>query len=515
MHKNKTKASEKNVLKHTTINSDVISVQDKEAGRERISKFAVIGIVGVIMMYVGVAGIVSVTSPWWLGKGDAPRHIDYAWRVYNKQLPKFEDGLQQKNLQELRKNLYRNQPAASNPPLFYTLHAPFIGSYLKIGQWQKAIAVGRALNVFIGVLCVLALAWAGWLYGSAGRKNMFVVAVPAIGVMMHHFTTLNLNYAVDVLLVLIGTLSLVAIHKIINKGVKTKYIFWITLLSIAGMATKITYVTFLFVALMAYMITPVLHNTWKNRKKLFRNMSKSILACVFLLTAVALTIGWFYYSHNYKVTGSFITAIPPTIQNTRPNRSTYDVLTSTNLWALLYNGYTAINTLSVALIGFASAGIIMIFNRLKFRAQIKNKKHMALIFLLWATFTGMFSIQVIFAAGSGNYFFRYLIPALLPIALFITYGLLEPKWTKGQVVVFFSFMMGISTIYKSSRFDLPEYLLPSWTEIYESFNTLPKMVSANGISTGVYIGLLFSFMLGGLVLSWSMYNLSNKNEKTK
>ncbi len=515
MHKSKTKASKKNVFTRAKINPNKIPVESKEAGREKISRFAVIGIIGVILMYVGVAGVVSVTSPWWLGKGDAPRHIDYAWRVYNKQLPKFEDGLQQKNLQELRKNLYRNQPAASNPPFFYALHAPVIGPSLKMGQWQKATAIGRAVNVFIGVLCVLALAWAGWLYGSRGRKNMFVVAVPAIGVMMHYFTTLNLNYAVDVLLVLIGTLSLVAVHKIINKGIKTKYIFWITLLSIAGMATKITYIVFLIVALMALVFVPILHNTWKNKPKLFKNISKSFVLCIVILASVALTIGWFYYYHNYKVTGNFITAIPPTFQNTRPSRSTYDVLTSTKLWALLYNGYTAINTLSVALIGFASAGIIMIFNRLKFSAQIKNKKHMALIFLLWATFTGMFLIQVIFAAGSGNYFFRYLIPALLPMALFISYGLLEPKWTKGQVVVFFSFMMGISTIYKSSRFDLPEYLLPSWTEIYESFKTLPKMVSANGISTGVYISLLCSFMLGGLVLSWSMYNLSRMNEKTK
>ncbi len=468
--------------------------------------YVFLGILGVIFMYVGVAGVVSVSSPWWLGKGDAPRHIDYAWRVYNKQLPKFEDGLRQKDLNALRKNLYRNQPAASNPPLFYMIHAPFIGPSLKSGQWQKAIAIGRALNILIGVLCIAAFAWAGWLFGGR-RRHIFAITVPALAALMHHFTILNLNYAVDVLLVLFSTLALINMYKIVQNGLRLKYIIFLTILSIGGMATKVTYLPFLLLSLASVVISPMLNSGSKNKKKIAKQVAWAFLISLGIVISVIFTIGWFYYLRNYKVTGNFTSNIPSDYPSTRPYKTAYMVLTGSGLWRLLYWNYSAIGTLSIALISASTMGFVAFLDRINLKGILRDKKKIVNIAILICSFVGMFLIQIKFSIGTGNYSFRYLIPALLPLALFLSYGLLEPRWTKGQLVTIFLLLIGGSTIYRASNLSVENPSLPSLTQISQSFKGLPDMVATNGISRSALIGLLFSFVFGAALISISLFNV--------
>ncbi len=482
--------------------------KNPDSKSKRYIGYIFLGILGVIFMYVGVAGVVSVSSPWWLGKGDAPRHIDYAWRVYNKQLPKFEDGLRQKDLNALRKNLYRNQPAASNPPLFYMIHAPFIGPSLKSGQWQKAIAIGRALNIFIGILCVFAFAWAGWLFGGK-RRQVFAITVPALAALMHHFTILNLNYAVDVLLVLFSTLALINMHKIIQNGLRLKYVIFLTILSIGGMATKVTYLPFLLLSMASVVISPMLNSDSKNKKKIAKKVAIALLIGLGIAMAVMFTIGWFYYLHNYKVTGNFSSNIPSNYPSLRPYKTAYMVLTGSGLWRLLYWNFSAIGTLSIALISAGSMGFIAFLDRINTKDLLKDKKRIVNIALLICSFVGMFMIQIKFAIGTGNYSFRYMIPALLPLALFLSYGLLEPRWARGQLVTIFLILIGGSTIYRASNLSVENPSLPSLTQVSQALKGLPDMVVANGISRSALIGLLFSFIFGAALICISIFRLAN------
>jgi len=203
-------------------------------------RMVIAGLLGVVFLYVSASGLISVTHPFFTGtNGDTMAHVDMIYRIYNGDLPKASDGIRYQPFIDLGGgNVY--QRASGHPPLFHILHAPIVGPLLNAGEWQKAIALGRALNIFFGILCIFALAWAGWLFGGK-RKALFAVAVPALAVLTYRFSRLNTDYALDGLLTLWTTLTLICLYKILQNGLRANYLIFLTLLSVAGMSTKICY----------------------------------------------------------------------------------------------------------------------------------------------------------------------------------------------------------------------------------------------------------------------------------
>jgi hypothetical protein len=376
------------------------------------------------------------------------------------------------------------------------------------GELNKAIAVGRAINIFIGILCVLALSWGGWLMGGK-RKANFAVAVPALGVMMYDFTALNLNYAVDVLLILLATLTMISIYKLLTYGLKYKYITALIILNILGMATKISYVVFLGLSLVGIAASAYIHRNESQIGKL-NYKTKAIITIAGLLIAVILAVGWFYYFKVYKVSGSLLTARPPGDYppSHRTVKTLKDVFGTGQLWSLLYTSFSAIGSLSVALISFTASGIMTTLNRTKIRMLIANKLELWNIIILFLAVLGLFVTQIKHADGTGGYYFRYMLPALLPMGLFLAYGLLEFKWTKGLLVWLFSCLMGIATIYKLGSLDSTSFAIPGINNIVVSLRFVDPALSKNGIPQLAGNMLLIVFLLGSVLLAISLYKLS-------
>lgn len=468
----------------------------------RKQKLLFVGILGVILMYVGVAGMISTNAPW-LVRGDTTLHVDYVWRLHNGEIPKRSDGITYQPFVE-HAGKSKAQLASKNPPLFYSIHAPFVGPLLNSGNWELGIAVGRTINIVIGVFTILALAWGGWLLGGVNRR-LHAIAVPAVTILIYRFTRLNVDFAVDGLLVLFATLSLIFSYKILKKGPDKKLLLIITLLSIAGMYTKVAYLPFVMTSLLAIAAAVFIHSKDTIKKK----VSISLKLIIGIFVAVAVSVGWYYYIYNYQVSGHWYTARPDGATGGRPVKSLIDLTTSSDFWGLLYKNFARNELFSVALASFSIAGIMTI-KKGSFRKVINNKAMITIVGIMFLAVFGTFLVQIKHAWGIGSINFRYILPVLLPVGLFLSYGLLQYKKTRGAMVTIAAIFMGATSIGAYKKMD---------SGYFENEN-LDKLLGGyygagadNGVPSIAISFLLISFIVGSILLAMSLYKLSKESEQ--
>jgi len=466
------------------------------------SKTVLVGVLGVVLLYIGVAGIVSTAVPWG-NKSDTQYHIDYVWEVYNGRLPKFGEGIKYPPLQN-GKSVHLT---ASHPPLFYLIHAPFLGPLLNAGKVSEAIAVGRAINIGLGVLCVLALAWAGWVFGGSKRELM-AVAVPAIGALMYRFTTLNIVFGNDALVVLFATLAFIFIYKLLKEGLQPKYLIWLGVVSVLGMSSRAPYIVILAISLLAVVVAAIMHG----KGKLVRKVAYGVLLSSIIAMAVAVFIGWFYY-RNYQASGSWFKSSPDGFTGGRPYKSLWDVLTGSGLWSLFYINSSSAPFISTAVTTMAAAGYLTL-KRKKIKVFYKqNRAWTITIILLVLAVIGILITQIQLAVGYGSINFRYLLPVLMPISLLLAYGLLQFKSTRAQLVSVAAISMGIVTLLPVAASTTVSKLVPAVLGANNYISKIFVATKANNVPNAITVLLLVIFVIGSILLPISLFRLSSVKRK--
>lgn len=452
-------------------------------------------------MYVGVAGTISVTAPW-LSRGDTSVHVDYVWRLYKGDLPKRYERIQYKPFIE-QQGWAKPQAASKNPPLFYAIHAPVVGYLLDQGHWQLGIAAGRFINILIGIGCIFALSWGGWLFGGKQRM-LHAIAVPALAILIFRFTRLNVDFALDCLLVLLATLSTIFSYKLIKLGPSKKYISLLALVSVAGMLTKVSFVVFLATNLLAVFIAFVFHQKNDTRKAVMRG----IAAVAAILGLVVVATGWHYYLSNYKVSGgNWVNAVPSGFHGPgREVKSFTDVITSVELRGLFYDNYLRNSTLSLFITGFAVAGVLSIWDRTPIKNITKDKALLLGWGIMFLGLLGTFLTQLQHAVGTGSISFRYMLPSLLPFGLFLSYGLLQIKWARGQIAAATAILMGLFSLAAFADQSKTFFANGLLNRLYGGIFTAAH---ANDVSSLVVCLLFIMFFMGCVMLASSLYVLSS------
>lgn len=474
-----------------------------------LPKWTKVGVVGVVLMYVGLAGLTSAAIPWWIGKGDSALHLDYALSVYKQDIPRYREFVQYPIFHQLDKG-YKTQiqRAAANPPLFYVMHAPIVGPLLESGRWKPAIALGRAFNVFLGVLAVIAMSWAGWLFGGK-RKQLFAVAVPAVATLSFHFTNLNQNYALDVLLVLLGVLTTITWYKLLEYGLERRYLFSLLALSVLGMSTKATYIIFLGLSLLTVLIVAYIHGQGSKTQRLVKG---SIISAI-ILASVLVAIGWFYYYWNYKTSGKWYTGELPGDFSSRKIKSLSMVLTSSGLWGNFYERFTSYEVVSKAIMYVSALGIGVGVYRTRLRSLRKDRTLFIGTGLLVLLLLGTFATQISHSVGIGNYSFRYFLPALLVFGLFISYGLLEFKKLKGQLLSLALLAMIVTSVFTTAKLDNIKAMVPEVGLTSNIYHKLDIAVTSNGFPEALLVLLLLFIVAGFVATAVALFDLSGLNTK--
>lgn len=446
-------------------------------------KLVLLGLAGVIAMYVSVAGIVSVTTPWWV-RGDTKEHMDYTWRLWHGHIPTWSDGIQYQPF--VKMTGFKIETASVNPPLFYMIHAPVVGPIMDSGHWQAAIAVGRSLNIFLGVIAAAVLSWAGWVFGGK-RRGLFAVAVPALSVLLFRFTRLNVDYALDALLVMFSTLSLILDYKILKNGLNKRNGSALVLVSVLGMSTKAPYIVFLLGSLLALFVA-----TWQRDKTAaWQRFLKSCIWPAALVILIAVTIGWFYYFRNYRLNHNWFSSLPS--KYGRPHMSLHKVLTNKKLWQMWYENFSTYARVSILMSTVGLVGWLTLRPKMT-KNYLKNSVNIWMSGILLLMLLGTFLTQIKFAIGGGSINFRYILPAVLPISLIFSFGLLGFKWLRGQAVTLVAVGMGASSLLYVGH-------------LHKIFN----LASVNSVPRGITLMLLILFPLGAALMAWSLWAQTKTN----
>lgn len=396
------------------------SVGDIEIGRLKLPKLTAIGLSAVLIAYIAATGMYATSLGWW-GNGDTVMHVDYIWQVSQGALPVFSEAIQYAPYNE--RLLHEVQSAAHHPPLYYLLLGPFMSELLEMGEWQKAVAIGRVVNIFIGMLTVLALAWAGWLFGGS-RKALFATLVPFIAVFHPAFIKASGDVNPDALLVLLTILTFIFAYKTLKNGLTTTNFVALLVLSVLGMLTKIAFLPALMVALGALVISPLIRKNKFNFD--VRSVSKGLVAAGIVGVAVVAMTGWFYYGHNYEASGSFTRAgSQEWISDRRDYKTLDEVLTSRYLvLAMMPISVTAVHPYWIFLLALVSLTALTWWLLTKGRWKVFiNQKHVTFIVLfLVLHFMVLFLGQISHAVGYGQLSARYFLPGTLLSSLVFAYG---------------------------------------------------------------------------------------------
>jgi len=400
-------------------------------------KRASIGVLGVILAMICGMAIFASAVPW-RGTTDAPQHLDYAWQLGHGNLPDFWQGTQA----PLGRPKSKIQFVSHHPPLYYAILAPFVTPLLDDGHWVRATAIARVISIIIGVLCVLAMAWGGWVIGGK-RRALFAVAVPAIGSSLLAFYVAA-EIMNDGLMMLFATLALVLSIRTVQSGIKTSYTAWLAVVCLGGMATKASFFGTVLVVFVTLFIAAWLHTkgTW------LQKLLPAIKASAIITIVIAIGIGWFYV-HNYQLSGSPFRNRPPgSAQNILPGKyeTLPEVLTSPETWKMLTTGlygrsWKILPRVGNQAINFWPSLLIILTVTYGAVAQIwKSRKKLtvimwAIIGLLLLQFIITYGQQIAYSVGYGGVNRRYLLPAWLSFAGFMAVGALYFKKLRGQGVL--------------------------------------------------------------------------------
>lgn len=403
------------------------------------NRWLTLGLAGVIMCFIAGTGISVISKPL-LGSADAALHLDYSWQVYKGSLPVFVDG----PAAPIGRSMPKFQLVAQHPPLYYAILAPFTGPILDAGNWKLAALVARGITMLIGLLCVAAFIWAGSVFGGK-RKHLYMIALPGIASALTPFALNSSAVYNDVIMVLFTTAGLIMAAMLVIEGPSRNKLTALLLIATLGMLTRASFISVLAVIILAIFSAFILHG----RNRLVIRFGQGVLMSALIMVAVLLSSGWFY-ARNFELSGNFFKSSPPEISYAadtlgRKYHSFKDVVTSRRLWQILPNNlfggdYSKVlknpyNTWASVSIVFASlAGSMQWLYRKRIWRRFDPK--LAVVAALFILHTGLvFGQQIVHATGYGAVNIRYFLPLWLPLAMFLTTGLLSIRKLRGMGVV--------------------------------------------------------------------------------
>lgn len=392
---------------------------------ERARKLRTFGRIGVAAAALGLLGASSAFAALTpvFESPDEPAHVDYAYQVWNGQLPVFEDGLL------LRPNGAGPpvQWTAQHPPLFYLLVAPVVGPLANGGHWFAAVMSARVICVMIAVLCVVALAWAAAQLSMA-RPWSWAIAAAAVAAPIAPFMRVGGSVYSDNFAVLFSVLALGLVIRVLRRGLSPGLLAALAAVCAAGALSRATFMISLVTATAGLALAGYLHARGPRGRRL------AIAGALALLPtgAAVLASGWFY-QRNIDLTGSWTGGHPEWAKENlgRSTRPLLEVATSSEFWQqqmqLLRqpiddrsdNGPILLSAvLLIAAAGWMWRGR---------RAGRPSAVQLGIACVLVAQAAGTLLLTIVYQANGGGTVTRYLLPALLPIACALAAGILVAR----------------------------------------------------------------------------------------
>jgi hypothetical protein len=447
-----------------------------------------------------------MTFPW-TGNDDQMPHVDYIWQVSQGKLPEFKDGVQYHLIKG-----FPYQYVANHPPLYYFLQAIVLKIPLEHDNLKLAVALGRAVNIILGVCCILAFAWAGWVFSRG--NYVFTLALPAVGAFYITFILVIGNIMNDSLTVLLATVSLTLSYLILREGPLRRYLYWLAFVSALGLLSRAIYFVPLFISLIAVVIS---YATVKERKINIKKGFKGASVAMLLFVVALLPSSWFYL-RNYQQSGTFYKDSRGTNSITahRQYKSLPEVLSSPDLYkaaTLTPLGRVHDGSISVlfTILAVLSA-CLWVSRKRRWETLLRNRALLIATGLLAGYFLLILAGQIEHAWGYGQYSARYFLPALLPVVLVTTLGIYA--WRRSLPLLLAIFMTSSAAL---ALWQIANRLATRQPELYGNLNwgeVIKASIVNNGVPLGVAYVITAALLVGVGCLSVTVWRLNRTSKGT-
>lgn len=373
--------------------------------------------------------------------GDEAPHIDYAYQVWQGELPVFEDGLEHRPAGAF---LAPVQWTAQHPPLYYLLVAPLVGPLAETGHPVAAVYAARAVNVLLsGVLVLVAHAGARRICRPGSTVPAVVAFVVALMAAKSHIGGSGYN---DLLAAIFVTAAFGVAATVVRRGLDARLVLALALLVSGAALTRLS------AGVVAVVVAGVAGLAGAVRAAQGRGRWAPVAGLALGGPALVLaTAGWFYL-RNVELTGTvtgshFDWSIEHQGRSPKP---LWLVLVEYVTWLRLPNLFwwagqqpprTTYVLLTMIVTGLALVWIpiaLALARAARHRtgpAGLAATDRLLLRLVLGLPVVVLVAIQVVFASNSGGVYPRYLLPVLLPLCVAVAGGLatrprlLVPAWT--------------------------------------------------------------------------------------
>jgi hypothetical protein len=119
--------------------------------------------------------------------------------------------------------------------------------------------------------------------------------------------------------------------------------------------------------------------------------------------------------------------------------------------------------------------------------------------------------QIAHAWGIGNFSFRYFLPAILVFSLFITYGLLEIRKARGQLLGITVVAMAITSLATTARLENTERWVPAVGATNNIMEKLQIALTHNGFPSSFLVLLMALLICGTIATIAALFMLTQPN----
>jgi len=467
-----------------------------------------LGVAASLVMFLGASVFSNLTLPP-RGTADSLSHLDYTYQVSQGRLPEthgFYVSYGAAPTNDLVRSGHR-QFASAHPPLFYALASVVEGGAIEEGRWPAAVTRIRAFNTLLGVGTLLTIAWAAWHLGGRRRAELAIVSCALAG-LAYPFVRHSADVYNDLLITFLSTAAVALAAVVLREGPRRRHVALLAVLSAAGMATKATFAITLVVVLAALAAAYALEDT-----RPWRRWWRAGVACSIVVLASISSSGWFYL-RNHEQSGSWFRSTPKAPLVGRLRMSISDVLTSADVFLVVPRGLLGTIRWEVTVLdnSFLSLAIVVVCTAAlgawlrrdqRWRALVRDRRLLLVIGAMTAQLVGLQLAQVQQAVGWGGLNFRYFLPGLLPIVLFLGLGVLAFERWAGVAAAAVTAVLALGIVINApwqlsrSRYrnDAPG---AGWLD------RLEVAAASNGASLGLLLVLVVVMAVGLVTVAWSI-----------
>jgi hypothetical protein len=334
-----------------------------------------------------------------------------------------------------------------------------------------------------------------------GAATVAAVSSPLIGVSAAIYN--------DSMTVLAATVALGAAITLVRSGPSLRRYAVLVGACTVGFATRATFVTTLLVS-----AGTALWVALRGRAAAGWSRARRLAGAGAVVAVPLLATGWFW-ARNIRLVGNWTGSQPDAAVTyfDRTIRTRWEVLTTFDIWRVSLGGLFpqpadpaqglkwAHNLALAAVVAVAVLAVVRALVTIRRRGGWRP--HLPVGLVLGAAVVGVLAQQAQHATGGGAPNARYLLPALLPIALAAAYGLLWPRRLRGGLLVAFAALAAGMFLLQSTR--VLERRLFGEVGWWDAFR---RGLEANSLPVAL-LPLALAGIVGGLgVQAWALWRLT-------